>query len=394
MTRSPFRTLSAAVLAMLAAACATPVTPESEADAAPAFTQQDAKDIVAALGEINTPNGVNEAITARIGGIDQALTIRGKDRANPILIVVHGGPGTPEMAMSWTYQRGWEDYFTVVQWDQRGTGKTYRLNDAADVEGTFTIERMRDDLIEVIDFVRARLGQEKVILLGHSWGTVIGLQAALERPDAVSVYIASGQVVNMRRNEQVGYEGTLAAAKADGNAEAIADLEAMAPYPGPGPLTIERIGAQRNWLIYYGGTAAFRSNMDPWFRAIKLAPEYSEDDRKSYDAGGLAALAALLPELTDVDFDAVTESPVPVFMLLGRDDLNTPSSIAAEWMDRLSAPAKATYWFEHSAHLSYMEEPGATLITLVNCIRPYAVEPGIEAARARVPASCGAGAPD
>lgn len=147
MKRSPFRTLSAAVLAMLAAACATPVTPESEADAAPAFTQQDAKDIVAALGEVNTPNGVNEAITARIGGIDQALTIRGKDRANPVLIVVHGGPGTPEMAMSWTYQRGWEDYFTVVQWDQRGTGKTFRLNDAADVEGTFTIGRMRADLI-------------------------------------------------------------------------------------------------------------------------------------------------------------------------------------------------------------------------------------------------------
>lgn len=394
MTRSALRTLNAGLLAMLAAACATPVKPEAAIEAPPAFTQQDAKDIVAALGEIHTPNGVNEAITARIGGIDQALTIRGKDKANPILIVVHGGPGTPEMAMSWTYQRGWEDYFTVVQWDQRGTGKTYRLNDPADVEGTFTIDRMRHDLIEVIDFVRARLGQEKVVLLGHSWGTVIGLEASLARPDAVSVYIASGQMVNMRRNELVGYEGTLAAAKADGNAKAIADLEALAPYPGPGPMTIERIGAQRTWLIHYGGTAAYRDNMDSWFRAIKLAPEYTEDDRKSYDTGGLAALAALLPELTEVDFDGVTESPVPVFMLLGRDDLNTPSSIAAAWMDRLSAPAKATYWFEHSAHLSYMEEPGATLITLVNCIRPYAVERDIDAARAQVPASCTAGAPD
>ncbi len=106
MTRSPFLTLGTAVLAMLAAACATPVAPESEAGAAPAFTQQDAKDIVAMLGEINTPNGVNEAITARIGGIDQALTIHGKDKANPILIVVHGGPGTPEMAMSWTCAAG------------------------------------------------------------------------------------------------------------------------------------------------------------------------------------------------------------------------------------------------------------------------------------------------
>jgi pimeloyl-ACP methyl ester carboxylesterase len=392
MPRFAYLPFCAALLAALAAACATPAKPEPAAEAAPGFTQQDAKDIVAALGEINTPNGVNEAITARIGGIDQALTIRGKDKANPILIVVHGGPGTPEMAMSWTYQRGWEDYFTVVQWDQRGTGKTYRLNDPADVEGTFSIERMRDDLIEVIDFTRARLGQEKVVLLGHSWGTVIGLKASLARPDAVSVYIASGQVVNMRRNEQVGYDGTLAAAKADDNAEAIADLEALAPYPGPGLLTLERIGAQRNWLIHYGGTAAYRDNMDPWFRAIKLAPEYSEDDRKTYDTGGLIALEALLPELTEIDFDPVNESPVPVFMLLGRHDLNTPSQIAADWMDHLSAPAKATYWFEDSAHLSYMEEPGATLITLVNCIRPYAVEPDIETARSKVPASCKAGA--
>jgi pimeloyl-ACP methyl ester carboxylesterase len=221
---------------------------------------------------------------------------------------------------------------------------------------------------------------------------VIGLKASLARPDAVSVYIASGQVVNMRRNEQVGYDGTLAAAKADDNAEAIADLEALAPYPGPGLLTLERIGAQRNWLIHYGGTAAYRDNMDPWFRAIKLAPQYTEDDRKTYDTGGLIALEALLPELTEIDFDPVNESPVPVFMLLGRHDLNTPSQIAADWMDHLSAPAKATYWFEDSAHLSYMEEPGATLITLVNCIRPYAVEPDIETARSKVPASCKAGA--
>ncbi|MBK8198134.1 MAG: alpha/beta hydrolase [Acidobacteria bacterium] len=392
MHRSAVRTLNAALL-LLAAACATPPVPEPEAEAPPpAFSQQDAKDIIAALGEIPAPGGINEQVTARIGGIDQALTIRGKDLANPVIIVVHGGPGTPEMAMSWTYQRGWEDYFTVVQWDQRGTGKTYRLNDADAVAASFSIERMRDDLIEVIDFVRERTGQEKVVILGHSWGTVIGLQAALARPDAVSVYIGSGQMVNMRRNEQVGFDATLAAARADGNAQAIADLEALAPYPGPGALTLARIGAQRNWLIHYGGTGGFRSDIDPWFRAIRLAPEYTEDDRKTYDEGGLIALEALLPELTEVDFDTVTESPVPVFMLHGRHDLNTPSQIAAEWMDRLSAPAKATYWFERSAHLSYMEEPGATLVTLVNCIRPYAVEADIETARAKIAPSCESGA--
>lgn len=375
-----FRLIPAALLALYLAAC-TPGTDPSPAEDAPAPPPRpDARAIIAEVGQIQTPNGIEESFAADIGGVKQWLSIRGKDRDNPVLILVHGGPGSAEMAAGWAFQRGWEDYFTVVQWDQRGAGKTWATNDPETVLPTMTKERMVEDVIEVVDFVRQHLGKDKVILMGHSWGSVISLDAAMRRPDAIAAYVGVGQVINMQRNEAEGWRFALEAAQADGNTQAVAELEALAPYPG-GPLTIERIGAERTWSIHYGALAAYREDADPWFRAMRLSPEYDDDVLANYDAGSLASLGALLPDLAAVDFDSLQTSPVPVFMLLGRHDYTTPSQIAADWLDRLEAPAKGAYWFEHSAHLPLMEEPGVTLMTLVTCIRPYATEADLAAAR-------------
>ncbi|KCZ91905.1 alpha/beta fold family hydrolase [Hyphomonas hirschiana VP5] len=344
----------------------------------------DGRAIVADIGKINTPNGIEESFAAPIGGVDQWLSIRGKDRDNPVILIVHGGPGSAELAIGWTFQRGWEDYFTVVQWDQRGAGKTYSLTDPDAVIPTLSVDRMKADVIEVAELVRQRLGKEKVILLGHSWGTIIGLQAAVERPDLFAAYAAHGQVINMQRNEEEGFRLTLEAAKADGNTEAVEALEALEPYPDD--LTVERIGDQRTWSIHYGGLAAYRQDAAPWFRAMRLSADYDDAVLNGYDAGSLASITALMPELRAVDMDAITTSPVPVFLLHGRQDLTTPPTASAAWFDRLSAPAKAEYWFDHSAHLAFMEEPGAVLMTLVTCIRPYAAEPDMDAARAKAAA--------
>ena len=376
-----------AILAVLSAALLAACTPADDAEipapvaepAAPAPV--DGRAIIAEIGRINTPNGVEESFAAKIGGVDQWLTIRGKDRDNPVIILVHGGPGSAELAIGWTFQRGWEDYFTVVQWDQRGAGKTYAINDPDAVIPTLSADRMKDDVIEVVDLVRERLGKDKVILLGHSWGTIIGLRAAMERQDAIAAYVAHGQVIHMQRNEEEGFRLAMEAAKADGNAEAIAALEALEPYPGE--LTVERIGAQRTWSIHYGGLAAYRENASPWFRAMRLSADYDDRVLKAYDAGSLASITALMPELRAVDLDGITSSPVPVFLLHGRHDLTTPPSASMGWLARLKAPAKANYWFEHSAHLAFMEEPGKVLMTLVTCVRPYATEATLEAAKAK-----------
>jgi len=375
---------AAILAAFLIAACSPSVPPAADKpapmpDEASAPAPTDGRAIVADIGAINTPNGIEESYAARIGGIDQWISVRGKDRDNPVILLVHGGPGSAELAIGWTFQRGWEDYFTVVQWDQRGAGKTWSLNDPETVIPTLTVDRMTDDVIEMIEHVRQKLGKEKVILLGHSWGTIIGLKAAMERPDLVAAYVAHGQVINMQRNEEEGFRLTLAAARADGNDEAVRALQALEPYPGD--LTVARIGDQRTWSIHYGGLAAYRDSASAWFRAMRLSADYDDDVLKGYDAGSLASITALMPELRAVGLDAVTQSPVPVFLLHGRRDLTTPPSAVSGWMEALEAPVKAEYWFDHSAHLAFMEEPGKVLVTLVTCIRPYAMEPDIAAAR-------------
>jgi proline iminopeptidase len=376
-------TLAWFLTALMLAACTPAASPPAPAEPAQAAAPApvDGRAIITDIGRINTPNGLEDSFAAKIGGVDQWLTIRGKDRDNPVIILVHGGPGSAELAIGWTFQRGWEDYFTVVQWDQRGAGKTYAINDPDTVIPTMSADRMKDDVIEVVDLVRERLGKDKVILLGHSWGTIIGLRAAMERPDAIAAYVAHGQVINMQRNEEEGFRLAMDAAKADGSTEAIAALEALEPYPGE--LTVERIGAQRTWSIHYGGLAAYRENAAPWFRAMRLSADYDDSVLKTYDAGSLASITALMPELRAVDLDGITSSPVPVFLLHGRHDLTTPPSASMDWLDRLEAPVKANYWFEHSAHLAFMEEPGKVLMTLVTCVRPYATEATLEAAKAK-----------
>ena len=374
--------MAALVLAACAPAAAPPEDKPAEAPA-PQETAEapvDGRAIVADIGAINTPNGIEESYAVRIGGIDQWISVRGKDRNNPVILLVHGGPGSAELAIGWTFQRGWEDYFTVVQWDQRGAGKTWAINDPETVIPTLTVDRMSQDVVEVMEHVRQKLGKEKVILLGHSWGSIIGLKAAMERPDLVAAYVAHGQVVNMQRNEEEGFRLTLSAAREDGNDEAVLALEALEPYPGE--LTVERIGDERTWSNHYGGLAAYRDNASAWFRAMRLSPDYDEAVLNGYDAGSLASITALMPELRKVDMDGITQSEVPVFLLNGRQDFTTPASASDAWFDALEAPVKGRYWFDHSAHLAFMEEPGKVLMTVVTCIRPYAVEADMEAARA------------
>src|SRR5205814_8021615 len=118
-----------------------------------------------------TPNGVERLEKVRIGGIDQWVSIRGDDRKNPVLLVIHGGPGYVSMPMSWWFSRGWEEYFTVVQWDQRAAGKTYLLSDPAKVAPTLTLNRMQADAEEMVNWIRQHLGQKKIFVIGHSRGS-------------------------------------------------------------------------------------------------------------------------------------------------------------------------------------------------------------------------------
>lgn len=364
--------LTVAALLPLQAAQAQSADPGSATAAAysaPEEAYVAIRTMIADRDRIVTPNGIETLEQITLGDMPQWVSIRGADRDNPILIYVHGGPGASEMGRSISWRRGVEEYFTVVQWDQRGTGKTFRLNGAETTEGTLSRERMADDLVELIDQLTARFGQQKVVLLGHSWGNVIGLDAALKRPDAIAAYVMLSPALAMQENERVGYERLLAIARERGDAEGLAALEALAPYPGV-ELTAERLAAQRAWVGRYGGLAAYRDNADFFLKAARLSPDYDLADRQALDAGGEASVAALLPALMQTDFRSVRQTPFPVVAFVGRHDLTTPPEVTAAWIEALDAPSKQIVWFEHSAHLAPHEEPGRFLIALVEQVRP------------------------
>src|SRR5580693_7394587 len=204
------------------------------------MSRPDVTSIIAASRKIVSPNGVDELLPLQINGSTQWVSIRGKDRRNPIILFLHGGPGSPTMPADYTFQTPWEDYFTVVQWDQRGAGKTYAANDPKTIDSTMTIEQMTEDAEEVVRYLQKHYDKKKVFLLGHSWGSVLGVRLAQRHPEWFYAYLGIGQMINTRRNEQDGYAFALSRARAQHNAVAEQELSALAPYPGDaGKLTFE-----------------------------------------------------------------------------------------------------------------------------------------------------------
>ena len=369
----PTRRFLAGALAAAPAAVALPAPAQTPRP----FSRDDARAIVRDARRIVNPNGVEELRQVELGGVPQWISVRGRDRRNPILLFIHGGPAATEMPASWLYQSPWEDFFTVVQWDQRGAGKTAATTDNPAIMPSVTVERMVQDGEALVAHLRAHYGKQKIFVLGHSWGTVIGLSLADRRPEWLHAYVGMGQLLAWLENERVSYAFALREAKADNNAQAIRDLESIAPYPPPGrPATLDEVIKERIWVIHYGGLTKGRRDFDYDLNARKIAPEYTDRDLSPPGFKDGEALVRLLPDLTSMDLRKITRVRTPVFIFAGRRDYQTPSEIAAAWHARLQAPKKGLVWFEHSAHMMHIEQPGKMLLHLVQDVRPIAVKAG------------------
>jgi proline iminopeptidase len=337
------------------------------------FSRSEVTSAIADARKIVSGNGVEELLEIPVGGTKQWISVRGHNRDNPILLVIHGGPASPEMPTSWWFQGGWEDYFTVVEWDQRGSGKTYDANDPKVIGPTLSLGRIVADAADVTQYLRSRYGKKKIFVLGHSWGSLVGLQLAHEHPEWLYAYIGMGQVINGRAGERVGYETTLRIAEATGNAKAVAELKAIAPYPNAdGSLPLDKINQERNWSVAFGGLTWGRADLNYYSNLAQFAPEYSEADVAAINKGAQLSLGPLLPDLLGFDYSNVLEWRCPIVIFAGRHDFTTPSTVVAAWFARIHAPAKKFIWFENSAHMIMFEEPGRVLVHLVEDVRPLA----------------------
>lgn len=359
-----FRCLVAAALLLASSAQAADKKP---------FTQDDARKIVGDLQKVVTPNGIEKLMTIPVNGTQQWISIRGRNLDNPILLFIHGGPAAPEMPTSWTFQNGWEDYFTVVQWDQRGSGKTYLANDPAKIKPTLSKAQIVSDAEAVVRYLRATYHKDKIFVLGHSWGSAVGLSLAAKHPEWLYAYVGVGQMINGEANEREGYKAVLAAAEAAHNEKAVKELRALAPYPEPdGTIKLDKINIERNWNVALGGLTYGRDDYGYYYHAGKLSPDYTDADYDAIDKGSALSLPALLPDFVGINFDNTTDFRCPIILFEGRHDYTTPSTVAAAWFARVHAPAKKFVWFENSAHMVQIEEPGRVLVHLVEDVRPLA----------------------
>lgn len=306
---------------------------------------------------ISSPNGVEEGIYVPLGGQEQYLLIRGEDTRNPVLIWLHGGPASPEGFANYAFQKYLVDDYTIINWDQRGCGRTYFRNAATDPDNTSaTFAQLQTDLDALVDYACARFGKDSVILVGHSCGSMIGSQYALTHPEKVAAYIGIGQFVTME-SDLYSYADALQLAQAKGD-----DTEEMtAAY--------EAFLSERT----LPNMLELRKQVSPYHKAEKqtntiwlgvASPYMGLDDLRWFlkQMGGLDAFLDLNRQLfdgilsTDVR-DYGLEYQIPVGFISGSCDWTTPVKYSQEYCSVIQAPQKQFHQLEGCGHAPQYDAP-------------------------------------
>lgn len=321
-------------------------------------------------------NSIAEVLKVPINGIDQFMIIRGENLNNPVLLMLHGGPGSPQAHLNLLHNKELEKHYVVVNWDQRGAGGSY-YDDIP--EKSMNINQFIEDTYAVTKYLCKRFDKQKIVLLGHSWGSYLGMRTIQKHPEVYSAYVGIGQVTNQRLSEDLSYDWVLKQAKTTGHEEAIAELEAIGPpkngvYPDP----VNNIQTQRKWVTEFGGAAYGKSSKD--FFEVMLKPlitfrEYKLSYKFDYMKGMIFTQKLLWEEmLSNQLVDVVDSVAIPVYVLHGKHDYQTVYSLAKTYIDSLKAPKKVFITFENSAHLlPYNQEINKFHDIIINKVRNEAV---------------------
>jgi pimeloyl-ACP methyl ester carboxylesterase len=310
-------------------------------------------------------NAIDDSRYVEIGGIEQWITIRGEDRRNPVLLFLHGGPGDATNPWGYVTFRSWLKAFTVVQWDQRGAGRTLGKNGASSAP-SITVAHMAQDGIELAEFLRKTLQKDKIIVVGHSFGSILGVFMVKSRPDLFYAFVGTGQVADPVRNYAVGYNELIKKAEALGDQTALRELRDV----GPPPYSDGRgFPVQRKWSNLFEHADAFLGTM---FGLALQTPGYTLKDVNDWiDGQGLSA-QRLVPETNALDTKQLAgDFAIPVFVIQGAEDFTTPTSLARAFVDSLRAPRKTFIPIE-GGHFAVFMKSDLFLKELVARVRPLA----------------------
>ena len=317
---------------------------------------------------ITGSNPIDEATYVKIGGIDHWITIRGEDRNNPVLLFLHGGPGDVTNPWSYPYFLSWSKYFTVVQWDQRGAGKTLRKTGDS-IGPSMTIERMTQDGIEITEYLRQHLRKNKIFLVGHSWGSVFGVLMAKARPDLFHAFVGTGQVSDFKQSDVVAYKLALQTASVAGEPSDVASLKAIGIPPYADGKAWQLFGKWRRKCEgaetdkFLGGLTGFAFQ----------SPGYSIRDINDWLDGQVLGGEKLIGQGAKLSPKRLAGNfKVPVFVFQGDHDCSSPTELARNYVDSISAPKKEFIAIPGAGHFAVFMKSNEFLKELVARVRPLA----------------------
>ena len=300
--------------------------------------------------------GIDRLEQVELGGVRQWISIRAADPKSPVLLFLHGGPGSANLAKLRLQVPELEQHFVVVNWDQRGAGKSASLGFNYD---TLSIEQMIADAHELVTYLKARFGVEKIYLMGFSWGTVIGLSLADRYPEDFHAYVSVSQLVNVAQGERLSLEYVRQKAAEAGDERAVSQLAGIDPAYHTDNW-FRQVSLERAWLLRYGGVYHTASSYSHEIWLMLKAHEYSLAEVALWPGRSSASLKRMWPELMSVNFfETVPAVHCPIYFFVGRFDYNAPGQLTQAYYDQLDAPAgKHLVWFENSAHDLFFDEPG------------------------------------
>jgi pimeloyl-ACP methyl ester carboxylesterase len=337
---------------------------------------------------IQSPNGVQEGMYVKIGGIDQWIEIRGEDRGNPVILFVHGGPGGSTIPMSSGW-RPWEKFFTIVQWDQRGAGRTFRLTGSS-IAATMTLAQMMQDGVELAEYLRAHLGKDRIVLVGHSWGSFLGIHIVKQRPDLFYAFVGTGQLVGKQSFEKqfaLTVTRLKALAQAANNMEASKELASVSVSPDYSKTPCDTVS-----FTSTGYSTAECDIVRKWAKALSLPsietfqlrgpvlppfmPDFSLLDWYYWWRGvsfSAAQLRGRSGPMLQSDLGSLgPDFSIPLFFFEGADDLVTPIEPARAYFEQVRAPQKEFVPFKGGDHFIPFDRPDEFLAQLIEHVRPLA----------------------
>jgi len=324
-----------------------------------------------APGCMATPGKLDEKGYVSIGGIEQWVTIKGDSCANPVILFLHGGPGNPLSPYADAVYGGWTSDFTLVQWDQRGAGMTYGRNPPGP-GAKLSIAQMRDDGAQLAAWLAQRLGKQKIILWGSSWGSILGVHMAKAHPELFYAYLGTSQVVSYRDNQPLAYARLLGLAQAAADQSALAILRGTGAPPWSDPRSFGKV---RRVMRKYEAKVSTPAPPAWW----KPAPAYAgAAERRDYDAGEDYSFINFVGMQGDGLFSQVelpalgTEFAIPMFFIHGAHDLLATPDVLQRYYASLKAPQKELVILERTGHDPNQAVVDAQYKLLVERIRPLA----------------------